>query len=232
MKNKLTVVAIGVLMFIIGVVFALTFLDSIRSGGSNGVKAMENENSELILRDFRQLRGTNYFVAEVSTSYDARLIEYSSSARWFEFGEGGGQIRNLVFLDADTLSSQKLFETNQSLILRMVSFPEQPSQMNEDEEPEIVPIRWFAYEVVHQDTNQDEVLNQVDMRTIGISDVNGNRYKELLSDVTAIYEMSLIQQDELLIVYRQGNERFASKINLLKQTITTEILPDLGKGLD
>jgi hypothetical protein len=233
MKLKLAILAVGALMLIVLFGFAVFFLRGIAGSSGSGVKTNPDQPSQLVLRDFRQLRGTQYFVSEISTSYDTRYVDYSSSSRWFEFGESGGQIRNLVFLDSETLSSHKLFDTNQSLFLRMVSYPEQPVKLNEsDPEPEIVPIQWFVYEAVHQDTNLDEILNQDDLRVIAISDVDGNRYKEMIPDVTAVYDMTILPDGMLLIVYRQKNERFASKINLTEQSIVTETLPDLGDEVE
>ena len=228
MKKKLAFFVIGILMLIVGFVLGAMFLGSI--SGSSGVQANAVEPSKLVLGDFRQLRGTQYFIAEISTSYDSRAIEYSSSSRWFQFGESGGQIRNFVFLDSGTLHSHKLFDTNQSLILNMLSFPEQPVKSNdEDEEPETVPIQWFIYEIVHKDTNYDETLDREDLRTIGISDVDGYRYTEILTDVTEVYDITILEEGYLLIVYRQKSDRFASKINLVEQSITTQKLPNLGE---
>jgi hypothetical protein len=233
MKNRLAIVVVGALVIIVGIIFAVIFLGGLFRSNGVGVKANTDEPPKLVLRDFRQLRGTKYFVAEISTSYDAPYIEYSSSSRWFEFGESGGQIRNLVFLDSDTLLSHKLFSTNQPLIVRLASFPEQPAKLNADDpEPEIIPIQWFVYEVVHQDTNQDGALNQDDLRTIGFSDADGKRYIELLSDVSAIHDMSFLEEGKLLIAYQQKNDRFASKINLTEQSMVTEMLPDLGTEVE
>ena len=226
MKKKLALFAIGLLMLIVGFVLGAMFLGSINGG--SGVRANSVEPPQLVLRGFRQLRGTQHFIAEISTSYDSRAIEYSSSSRWFQFGESGGQIRNFVFLDSNTLHSHKLFDTNQALILNMLSFPEQPVTSGDDEEPEIIPIQWFLYEVVHEDTNHDETLNREDLRTIGISDVDGHRYTEILTDVTEVYDITMIEDGYLLIVYRQKSDRFASKINLMEQSITTQKLPNLG----
>lgn len=185
---------------------------------------------ELALRSFRQLRGTQYFIAEIVTSGGTSYYEYSSP-RSFVFGDGsGGLIRNLVFLDSETLLSHTLFDNNRSYIINMISFPPQPSSSSSsDEEPEIVPIRWFVYEVVHLDTNQDGQLNREDARVLGVSDVDGTRYKELIADISDIYNLTMLESGGLLSIYRQNGDRFAAIIDLQAQEIiATQQLPDLG----
>ena len=230
-------------LLIIGAVAALGFLLLVSlivlspllfgGGGNHNSVSIEKEVEsppELTLRSFRQLRGTKYFSAEIVTSGSSSFYEYGSS-RSFEFGDGGGGlIRNLVFLDSETLLSHTLLEHNHSYIISMVSFPMQPSQpVSPDEEPEIVPIRWFVYEVVHIDSNQDGELNREDVRVIAVSDVDGKRYKELLMDVRDIYNLTMLESGELLAIYRQKGNRVAAKIDLQTQEIlTTQQLPDLG----
>jgi hypothetical protein len=189
---------------------------------------------ELTLRSFRQLRGTKYFIAEITTSGGGSSYSSYSSGRWFEFGDGGGGlIRNLVFLDSESLQSHTLFDNNHSYIINMISFPPQPPNSSSDEEPEIVPIRWFVYEVAHQDTNQDGELNREDARAIGVSDVDGTRYQELIEDVLDIYNLTMLEGGELLVIYRQGGDRFATTIDLQTQEIIqTQQLPDLGTGVE
>ncbi len=231
-KNLLiagVVAAIGLLL-----IGGLMFLSIFRGGGtSHNSVSIEKEVDappELTLRSFRQLCGTKYFSAEIVTSGGSSYYDYGSS-RWFEFGEGGGGlIRNLVFLDSENLQSHTLFEDNHSYIINMVSFPPQVSKNSStDEEPEITPIRWFVYEVAHHDTNQDGQLNRDDTRGIGISDVDGTRYKELIADVSDIYNLTILDSGVLLAIYRQKGNRFATTINLqTRKIIETQQLPDLG----
>lgn len=233
MKKTVLIVG-GVVVVGLLLLGGLMFFALLRgSGPSRNSVSIEKEVEtppELMLRSFRQLRGTKYFSAEIVTERGSSYSSYSSS-RWFEFGDGsGGLIRNLVFLDSETLLSQTLFENNHSFIINMVSFPPQPSKsLPPGEEPEIVPIRWFVYEVAHHDTNQDGELNRGDTRVIGVSDVDGTRYKELLTDINNIHTLTMLESGELLVVYRQGQDRFAATIDLQTQEIIkTQQIPDLG----
>ena len=232
---KKTLLIIGAVIFL-GLLFlgGLTFFSLFRgSGTSHNSVSIEKEVEappELTLRSFRQLRGTSYFLAEIVTSGGSSFYEYGSS-RSYEFGEGsGGLIRNLVFLDSETLLSHTLFDHNHSYIINMVSFPVQPPpSVSTDEEPEIVPIQWFVYEIAHQDTNQDGELNREDERVIALSDVDGSRYKELLSDISDIYNLTMLDNGQLLLIYRQSGDRFAATVDLQTQAILkTQQMPDLG----
>jgi hypothetical protein len=238
MKKSFLIVA-GIAVFGLLVLGGLTFFALFGGRGTPSRNSVSIEKEieappELTLRSFRQLRGTKYFIAELTTSGGGSSYSSYSSGSWFEFGDGGGGlIRNLVFLDSESLQSHTLFDNNHSYIINMVSFPTQPLQKSSDEEPEIVPIRWFVYEVAHHDTNQDGELNRKDARAIGISDVDGTRYQELIEDVLDIYNMTILDNGELLAIYRQGGDRFATTIDLQAQEIIqTQQLPDLGIGVE
>ena len=232
---KKTLLIIGAVIFLglllLGsLIFLPYLLGSRTSHDSVSIEKEVETPPELTLRSFRQLRGTQYFLAEIVTSGGSSFYEYGSS-RSYDFGEvSGGLIRNLVFLDSETLLSHTLFDHNHSYIINMVSFPVQPSQpVSPDEEPEVVPIQWFVYEIAHQDTNQDGELNQEDARVIAVSDVDGSRYQELLTDVSDIYNLTMLDTGQLLIIYRQSGDRFAATVDLQTQTIlNTQQLPDLG----
>ena len=232
---KKTLLIIGAVIFLglllLGsLIFLPYLLGSRTSHDSVSIEKEVETPPELTLRSFRQLRGTQYFLAEIVTSGGSSFYEYGSS-RSYDFGEvSGGLIRNLVFLDSETLLSHTLFDHNHSYIINMVSFPVQPSQpVSPDEEPEVVPIQWFVYEIAHQDTNQDGELNQEDARVIAVSDVDGSRYQELLTDVSDIYNLTMLDTGQLLIIYRQSGDRFAATVDLQTQEIiNSQQLPDLG----
>ena len=233
MKKSLLIigafVALGLLFLGVMIVLPPLFFNS---GNTNSVSIDKEVESlpVLTLRSFRQLRGTKYFSAEIVTSGGSSFYEYGSS-RSFEFGDsGGGLIRNVVFLDSETLLSHTLLDDNRSFILGMVAFPDQPTKpVAPGEEPEIVPIQWFVYEIVHKDSNQDGELNRKDTRSVGVSDVDGARYKELLTAVSEIYNLTMLDSGELLTIYSRNGNRFAATIDLQSQEIlVTQPLTDLG----
>ncbi len=80
-----------------------------------------NLEEEIDLRYFHQIQGTSIFVGELTKGGTRSSM---GSARWFSFGEGS-TIRNLIFLNADTLESRKLFERNDAVIVDIQQYPEQ-----------------------------------------------------------------------------------------------------------
>lgn len=94
-------------------------------------------------------------------------------------------------------------------------------------------MQWFVYYVVHQDSNQDGLLNQNDQSVLAISDYNGLRYKELLGSVLDLYELTMPDAGRLLVVYKLSEGRFASLIDMQTQEIIlTQPLPELGSEVE
>lgn len=229
-KNLLMVFGFGALIFI-GITGFLVFQETSLKNKGEIVPAKAAEAQGLVLTSFRQLRGTQYFISQIVTDYNPNYLDFGE--RWFEFesNERAGSIRNLVFLDGKSLVSHKLLEDNQAHILNMLSYPVQPSTSNSPDKESVVevPIKWFVYVVVYQDTNQDGNFNRDDLHVLGISDVSGYRYVEMLTGLEEIYMVTMFGDGELLVAYRQNGERFAAKISLDQQVIIgTEKMPGLG----
>lgn len=221
----------GILLAFVGVFF-LSYL--IYQGGrprQESVAIDSDAPPELVLGNFYQVEGTSYYLAEIFNDRPSSYLGYESS-RWVSFG-GGGQTRNLVFLDGGTLESRKLFETNNSFLLSIVSFPEKVSSQSNQPQQEVIPVQWFVYYIVHQDSNQDGLLNQNDQSVLAISDYNGLRYKELLGSVLDLYELTMPDAGRLLVVYKLSEGRFASLIDMQTQEIIlTQPLPELGSEVE
>jgi hypothetical protein len=186
-----------------------------------------NTPIELVLGNFYTVEGTSYYLAEIFNDRPSSYLDYES-ARWNSI-RSGGQTRNLVFLDGETLASRKLYDTNNSFLLSVVPFPEKINNQEDSTAQKLVPVQWFVYYVVHQDSNQDDLLNENDLGVLAISDFNGLRYKEILSDTLNLYELTMPQAGRLLVVYKTTEGRFASLLDMQTQeVILTESLPELG----
>lgn len=218
----------GIFLAILGILF-LSYL--FYWGGNPGQVSVAVNNSdtppELVLGNFYPIEGTSYFLAETFNDRPSSYLDYES-ARWNSLGTGG-QTRNLVFLDGKTLASRKLYDTNNSFILSVVPFPENSNNQEDSTGQKVTPIQWFVYYVVHQDSNKDDLLNENDLGVLAISDFNGLRYKEILSDALKLYELTMPEDGHLLVVYKTTAGRYASLIDMQTQEIIlTETLPELG----
>ena len=212
-------------------VLGLFFLSYLFYRGSNSreesVVANSDELPELMLGDFYPIEGTSYLLAEIFNDRPSSYLSYES-ARWSSFGTGG-QTRNLVFLDGDSLASRKLYDANNFFLLSVVPFPQKSSKPGEQPNQEIIPVQWFVYYVVPQDSNKDGLLNENDASVLAISDYNGLRYKVILEGVLQLYELAMLQNGRLLSAYKLLDGRYTSLIDMQTQEIIlTQPLPDLG----
>ena len=212
---------------ILGILF-LSYL-FYRGGGprQESVAANSDTPPELILGNFELIEGTSYYVAEIFNDRPSSYLAYGSS-RWYSIGSGG-QTRNLVFLDGETLASTKLYDQNSSFILSIVPFPQKSNSQENSTDQELIPVQWFVYYVVHQDSNNDGLLNENDQGVLAISDFNGLRYKEILPGALNLYELTMPENGRLLVIYKTTDGRFASIIDMpAQELIHTESLPELG----
>lgn len=221
----------GTILFILGF-FAFNYLifwmDKPRD---DSVTVKPDEKTNLMIGDFYLIEGTGYFMIPISNDRTSSFLEYSS-ARWYSVGTSG-QLRNLIFLDSQTLVSRKLFDTNESFLLSVALFPERKANQSDSAEERVIPVEWITYYVIYEDSNGDGFLNEKDTGVIAISDYNGQRYKVILTDVMKLYELTMSDHGRLIIVYSISGGRYASMVDMNSQTIViTEPLPDLGSEVD
>jgi hypothetical protein len=167
------------------------------------------------LRGFRQIRGTIYLAAEV-----VKDVERASGVSgYFSSSSSDGRVRNLVFLDSETLLSHKLFQSNAGVILSTSQYP------RASDSEDLQAVEWIVYQIVRQDSNQDGVLNNEDKRIIAVSDVDGRAYVELLEGVDDLYSMDMLEAGRLLVVYMKDAKDYASLIALdSREVIATQTI--------
>ena len=176
------------------------------------IEANMQMNSEWALGDFDRLEGTDYLMAPVHSTqtYQAAYYEKGTSA-----------VRNYLFVNAIDKSSLWLVPHNNYLILsRHKEFytPPRGSSL----------VTWLRYEVVKSDTNQDGRLTRDDKRTIGISDPNGNRYSELITNIDQILGYEMLNENSFLIFYRTDTKNYIAEINISERSIiVTNELPEI-----
>jgi hypothetical protein len=174
-----------------------------------------NKAETLSINHFRPVMGTSFFIASVEQEREWRP---NISARWFSFDERYS-VRNLVFLDGNTLSSHYLFDTNEKYVVGIYQFPDLNSYFKDAEQKEV---KWLVYKIVHGDTNSDGVVNSKDSFSLAMSSVNGKNYVELIENIDTVRGMDLLEEHYLVVIYKTDGEYFASKIDL-NQKIVLEI---------
>ena len=176
------------------------------------IAANTQMSSEWALGDFDRLEGTDYLMAPVHSTqtYQASYYEKGTSA-----------VRNYLFVNSINKSSRWLVPNNNYLFL---------SRHKEFYKPQSGSSRviWLRYEVVKSDTNQDGRLTRDDKRTIGISDPNGDRYSELITNIDQILGYEMLNENSLLIFYRTDTKNYIAEINISERSIiVTNELPEI-----
>ena len=176
-----------------------------------------DDKETLHIQYFQPIQGTSTFIATVNQERD---WVPNVSQRWFSF-DYGFSVRNVVFLDGNTLDSFYLFNNNENYIYDITQLPKPYSY----QDSQTVAIKWLAYRIVHNDTNSDGYINSSDSFSIALSDANGKNYVELIQDVNSINGMDSLDEHYLIISYTVNGKHFASKIDLNEKEIikTSEI---------
>jgi hypothetical protein len=190
------------------------------------------------MTQFEQLNGTPYLYAPIYVAEQERksilkqiksVGSSSSEDRW-NYGET--DIRNYMFVHRDNLSASRLLKDNSSRILQLeeIGEPLPPSKSNPDEMKsnrlKTVKALWYLRAVA--DTNGDKQLSDLDRKQIGISDVSGANYTEIIKNIDKILLNSRIGLDRRLVIYTSGSKRFVANINLPTRTATIKELPAIN----
>jgi hypothetical protein len=171
------------------------------------------------LGGFQSLKGTPYLMAAVANSW-SRSDKLSS----YESGSSGGQNHNLVFLDANSLESYRLFDTNAYVIAQTDQYTQKVNGKD--------VTQWLVHEVLKADTDGNKRLDQNDLLTLGVSSASGKRYVEVLTGITEIFGLTMVNSGKLVVVYGKNKAKIASVIDLEKRTIiTARPIVDLGSQL-
>lgn len=177
---------------------------------------------------FYPIADTHYQMAAISASPDSRdsgsydLSQLFTSRR-YDYGA-----YNYVFLDVNAEKVHALLPNNESLILSVQGYPTPTSSTDAPQ----IPVSWWLYTVVTKDTDQNSQLTSADLKTLSISDVGGNGYTELVSDVEWVLGNIYKTGDKLLVIYRSKDKNFLTSIDLTShKVITTSELPSFGNDV-
>jgi hypothetical protein len=134
--------------------------------------------------------------------------------------------RNMLFSNMRTETNSWLLPTNKYLISehRLIN---ESNSYNHDEE--IVTV---LYQVVKNDTNNDERLTSSDKLTIALSTPEGEKYTEVISDVDDVLGHDLLNKEAMAVMFNRNSQGYTVYINLTDFSVTKEIaLPKIGSKL-
>jgi hypothetical protein len=188
-------------------------------GESGNANPLKPEDRPLRLTQFEQIHGTHYLMAEIAEVQSRTSSSYSEN----------GNIRNLVFLDGESLASHRLFDTSAYIILATTQYPTHDKEGDTAPRTDGVATQWLVYQVLKGDTNGDGRLDASDQQTIGVTDAGGSGYTEILSGIDANFGMTMLSADQVVVVYSKGGAKNATIIDLRnRKVVSTKALADLG----
>jgi hypothetical protein len=184
---------------------------------SEEIKASPAEKDKAALGVFETLKGTPYLMSSVTSTGWTRSGKSSSDESY----DSGGQTHNLVFLDTNSLESQRLFDSNSYVIVQT----DQYSQKVDGKDV----TQWLVHQILKADTDGNKRLDQNDLRTLGVSSANGKKYVEVLTGITEIFGLTMNSSGKLVVVYGKEGFKTSCIIDLDKRiVIATKSIVELG----
>jgi hypothetical protein len=187
---------------------------------------------EKILSSFNPIKGTNYLMAGIISAPVEREsslnpLEWINSSGYSSYSSG---TYNYVFFNLDTEQYNRLLPTNEYAIYQTSGFPALQYDPANPDQP-TPTVEWWVYSVIKKDTNNDGYLGYEDKLTIGVSDVGGNGYTELIENVDGVLAQIYKDSSAMFIIYSADEKNYIVKINPSAREILTTTEMDLGEDV-
>ena len=188
---------------------------------------------EKTLSSFTAIAGTDYLMAgivpiEVTRDSTLNPFEWISSSGYSSYTSYATY--NYVFFNTQTEEYHRLLPDNNSVILQTAGFPQQVYDPNDPQKPAPV-IEFWMFNIIKADTNGDTYFDYRDKLTIGISDVGGSGYTELIQNVDVIQSQYYKDSSNFFIIYNVNNKNFIAKVNPITRQILSTTEMDLGEDV-
>lgn len=188
---------------------------------------------EKTLSSFSPITGTDYLMAgivPVEVTRDSSLNPFEWISRSGYSGYSPYITYNYVFFNTQTEEYHRLLPENNSVIYQTAGFPQQVYDPNDPDKPAPI-IEFWMFNIVKADTNADGYFDYRDKLTIGISDVSGANYTELISNVDAIQSQYYKDPANFFIIYNVHQKNFIAKVNPITRQIISTTEMDLGEDV-
>jgi hypothetical protein len=207
-----------------------SFVD--RKPSANSEPAPTLQPVEKILSSFNPIKGTNYLMAGIISAPVAREsslnpLEWINSSSSSSYSSG---TYNYVFFNLDTEQYNRLLPANEYSIYQTSGFPALQYDPANPDQP-APTVEWWVYSVIKKDTNKDGALGYEDKLTIGVSDVGGNGYTELIENLDVVLAQVYKDSSALFIIYGADKKDYIAKINPSTRELLTTTEMDLGEDV-
>jgi hypothetical protein len=188
---------------------------------------------EKTLSSFTPITGTEYLMAgivpvEVGRDSSLNPFEWISNSGYSSYTTYGTY--NYVFFNTQTEEYHRLLPDNDSVIFQTAGFPQQVYDPNDPEKPAPI-IEFWMFNIVKADTNADGFFDYRDKLTIGMADVSGKGYTELIENVDAIQSQYYKDPSNFFIIYNVNDKNFIAKVNPVTREVLSTTEMDLGEDV-
>jgi hypothetical protein len=203
-----------------------------REPAGNSEPAPTLQPVEKILSPFNPIQGTDYLMAgviSVPVTRESSLnpLEWINSSGSSSYSSN---TYNYVFFNLNTEQYNRLLDTNAYAIYQTSGFPTLQYDPANPDKP-APPVEWWVYSVIKKDTDSNGYLGYGDKLTIGVSDVGGNGYTEMIENVDAILSQVYKNSSAIFIIYSAGKKNYIAKVNLPTREVLSTTEMDLGKDV-
>jgi hypothetical protein len=187
---------------------------------------------EKVLSSFNPIQGTDYLMAGIVAIPGTREsslnpLEWINSSGYSSYSSN---TYNYIFFDLETEQYHRLLSSNEYAIYQTSGFPTLQYDPANPNQP-APTVEWWVYSVIKKDTDGNGYLGYGDDLTIGISDVGGNGYTELIEGVNAILSQIYKNNSALFIIYSADKKNYIAKINLSTREVVSTTEMDLGEDV-
>lgn len=188
---------------------------------------------EKTLSSFTPITGTDYLMAgivpvEVGRDSSLNPFEWISNSGYSSYTTYGTY--NYVFFNTQTEEYHRLLPDNNAVIFQTAGFPQQVYDPNDPTKPGPV-IEFWMFNIIKADTNADGYFDYRDKLTVGIADVSGSGYTELIQNVDAIQSQYYKNPSNFFIIYNVNQKNFIAKVNPITRQIISTTEMDLGEDV-
>jgi hypothetical protein len=184
---------------------------------------------EKILSSFNPIQGTKYLMAGVIAAPATRegslnILDWINSSGYSSYSSN---TYNYVFFDLETEQYHRLLPANEYAIYQTSGFPTLQYDPANPDQP-APTVEWWTYTVIKKDTDGNGYLAYGDDLTIGLSDVGGNGYAELIENVDSVLSQVYKDSSALFVIYNADKKNYIAKINPTTREVLSTTEMDLG----
>jgi hypothetical protein len=185
-----------------------------------------------VLSAFNPIKGTDYLMAGIVAIPGERESSFNPM-EWINssgYSSYSSNTYNYVFFNLETEQYHRLLSTNEYVIYQTSGFPTLQYDPAKPDQP-APTVEWWTYSVIKKDTNGNGYLDNGDDLTVGISDVGGNDYTELIENVDAILSQIYKDGSALFIIYSADKKNYIAKINPSTREVLSTTEMELGEDV-